>query len=171
MKQQDARTLGIKAVEALPEGVHKIRPRLYLKRDDRPTGTRRSVLVRWQQNGRPDLKSLGPWQAALYGRLLARAERVGRALQEGRDPRVVLDEQAGPGTFKEAAESYMALNLDPRKDEPTSASGRRGCAGSTRRLATFASRNWRSPISSLSWNTTGCGFPSRRNAPVDALKP
>jgi integrase len=109
--KRDARALGIKAIEALPAGVHKIAPRLYLKREERPTGTKRSVLMRWSSGGRAQVKSLGPWTADRYGHFLAEAERADEALRHGRDARVVLEQGVAPGTFREAAELFMTNNL------------------------------------------------------------
>jgi integrase len=115
--KRDSRALGIKAIEALPAGVHKIAPRLYLKREERPSGTKRSVLVRWSQDGKAQVKSLGPWSADRYGHFLAEAGRADEAQREGRDVRVVLDEGVAPDTFKAAAEGYMAKNLPALRDQ------------------------------------------------------
>src|SRR5258708_5274939 len=112
MPRRDKLTKTIAAIEALPAGVHKFAPRLYLKRENRPGGVAaRTVLFRWSQDGRAQVKSLGPWSTDNYGHFLAEGIRAHEALQQGRDVRIALDEGVAPDTFKAMAELYMEQNL------------------------------------------------------------
>lgn len=103
--------LSASAIEALPAGVHKIAPRLYLKRIDGRNGPRRYLLFRWQQDGKPQSKSLGPWSVDRYAQLLSEGNRANEALAEDRDPRIAIDDASDAGTFKEVAENFLADNL------------------------------------------------------------
>ena len=104
-------TLQIRDIEALGPGVHQIGPRLYLKCVQREKGLSRHVLLRWTSGKRAEVKSLGAWQPELYGHFLAEARRAAEAKEQDRDVRLAMDERGAPGTFKEAAEGYMAANL------------------------------------------------------------
>jgi integrase len=101
----------IRAIEALGSGVHQIAPRLYLRCIPRKAGLSRSVMLRWQEDGQPRNKSLGPWRSDLYGHFLAEAQRAGLAILEARDVAMAIDEGGAPGTYKASAEAYMAKNL------------------------------------------------------------
>jgi integrase len=108
---RDPATQPIRSIEALGPGVHQIGPRLYLKVIKREKGLSRHVKLRWQQDGRPASKSLGPWQAKLYSHYLDEAERVVQAKADDRDVRIALEDTGAPGSFREAAELYMTDNL------------------------------------------------------------
>ena len=101
----------IRAIEALGPGVHQIAPRLYLRCIPRKAGLSRTVMLRWQEDGQARNKSLGPWRSDLYGHFLSEAQRAGLAILEARDVAIAIDDGGELGTFKEAAEAYMAANL------------------------------------------------------------
>jgi integrase len=107
----ESKTQPIRAIEALKPGVHQIAPRLYLKVVKRKKGLSRHVLLRWHNGTCAESKSLGPWQPRLYGHFLAEAERAAEARTQDRDVRLVVEETGTPGSYKEAAELYMAENL------------------------------------------------------------
>jgi integrase len=107
----EPRTRQVRAIEALGPGVHQIAPRLYVKVVKRKRGVSRHVLLRWHNGERAEAKSLGQWQPKLYSHFMAEAERVADAKRQDRDVRLVIEQASPPGSFKEAAELYMAENL------------------------------------------------------------
>ncbi len=121
--------LSIAAIEALPPGVHKVAPRLYLKRVDGANGPRRSFLFRWQEDGKAKSVSLGPWSIDRYAELLSEGNRANEALAKGRDPRIAVEEAGEAGTFKEAAENFLADNLGAFTNETHKRQWRRSIEG------------------------------------------
>src|SRR5260221_12448355 len=87
-----------RAVEALPAGVHRIDTGLYLKRDDGPSGPRRSVLFRWSRDGRPQVMSLGVYSSDRYADFLAQGALYREALRDNKDPPKPRDHATLPAT-------------------------------------------------------------------------
>jgi integrase len=101
------KTLKPRAVEALPEGVHRIDRGIYVKRTDGANGTSRTVLLRYSDGGRQKVLSLGPWSADRYGALLAKGRELRNTRAAGKDPRNARDLGNAPDTFRAAAEAFI----------------------------------------------------------------
>jgi integrase len=93
-------------IEALPAGVNRIADQLYLKRIDGKSSTSRTVLFRWQQDGKGKVLSLGAWSADRYSEFLALGVRYRQAVEAGHDPTVERVRATAPATFREAATVY-----------------------------------------------------------------